>query len=118
MKSQQKFSLRFQPNDSSTPRPVGVGWYTAEEWAKMKASVTDAERFEASFSEWQAVAEKFLVDIRKQGIFPTKCFIIASELLAWCLATGKVNNGAARAEFVAQQGSQAKELKSPPVLKS
>ena len=117
MKSKNKLPLRVQTGRSSKPRPVGVAWYTADEWAKVKAAAADAERFEASFSEWEAVAEKFLVDIRKQGIFPTKYFIIASELLAWCLATGKVNNGGARAEFVAQEIDHAHELIAPPVLK-
>lgn len=109
MKSIGKRQSPFHSRGGSTPPQVGVGWYVAEEWAKVKSSATDAERFEASFSEWETMAEKFLAEIRGLGIDARKSFIIASDFLAWCLATDKVNNAAARAEFVAQQGRQSTE---------
>jgi len=80
-----------------------VGWYTQDEWAKVKASAEDAERFEATFEEWVAMAEDSMVNIRASGINAEKSYILASELLAYCLARNLPNNAAARAEFVSHQ---------------
>lgn len=82
---------------------VGVGWYTEAEWAAVKAAAVDPELFEQSFIAWAAMAEEALAGIRRQGVEPQKILVKASELLAWCLAHGKTNDSAARAEFVSEQ---------------
>jgi len=103
MKSKNKLSPWLRRKGPATVPHVGVGWYTAEEWAKVKASAIDAERFEESFSEWEAMAEESLSFIRAQGVDVQKSLIVASDLLAWCLAHGKQNDASARAEFVLYQ---------------
>lgn len=88
------------------PSRVLVGWYTAAEWAKVKAASVDTERFEDNYEEWLEMAEKALADLRTTGIDAHKSPIDADRLLAWCLAHGKPNNAASRAEYVAEQGQQ------------
>ena len=78
---------------------ASVVWYTSEEWARVKESASDPEVFENIFSEWEAMAEEALVTVRKAVGTPLKVFVRADELLPWCLARGKENNAAARAEF-------------------
>ena len=53
------------------------------------------------------MAEQSLSTIRAQGIDAKKSFIVASELLAWCLAKGKQNDAPSRAEFVSHQDRTA-----------
>lgn len=83
---------------------LGVGWYTAENWLKVKQSCVDPDRFEATYAEWLEMAEAALSDLKAAGLAPEKSYVQADALLAWCLAHDKINDSAARAEFVAQQG--------------
>lgn len=88
---------------SPTAVQFSVGWYTEQEWAKVRAAATDPQLFEASYAEWVEMAEQAVVDLRARGIIAERRFITAEELLAWCLAHGRQNNSASRAEFVARQ---------------
>ena len=47
--------------------------------------------------------------LRANGISAGKSYVKAEELLAWCLAHNKPNDGAARAQFVSMQGRKAHE---------
>jgi hypothetical protein len=82
---------------------TGVAWYTSSEWARVKATAVDPERFEASFDDWVAMAEKALVDLRKAGLAAQKCLISANELGNWCAEKGVENDAAGRARFVSEK---------------
>ncbi|MEP7298356.1 MAG: hypothetical protein ABI702_19400 [Burkholderiales bacterium] len=88
---------------------VGVGWYTKSEWAKVKAAAVDTERFEETYAEWIQMAELALVELQATGVFAERSYIKATELLAWCLAHNKPNDGASRAEFVSEQERKNQE---------
>ena len=88
---------------SPTAVQVSVGWYTEQEWAKVRATAADPQLFEASYAEWVEMAEQSIADLRVRGVIAEKLFITADKLLAWGLAHGKPNNSASRAEFVSQQ---------------
>jgi hypothetical protein len=103
MKSKSKLPPWLRPKNPAPSLLVGVGWYTEEEWAKVKAAAVDAERFESTYAEWVQMAEEALVDLLATGIVGEKSYVTAEKLLAWCLAHNKPNNGAARAEFVSEQ---------------
>jgi hypothetical protein len=104
MKPKHKLPPWLKPKGRPTGSSVGVGWYTAEEWVKVKNSAADPERFEDTYTEWVEMAEKALLDLRAVGINARKYPVIASELLAWCVAHGKVNDAAARAEYIVDPG--------------
>lgn len=81
---------------------IGVTWYTEQEWRLVRDAASDAERLEASYAEWVAMAEEATKDMLAAGIVAERVFINAAELLAWCLAHGKQNDAAARSEYVSQ----------------
>jgi len=109
MKSRHKRPPRLQPKRQSADVNVGVGWYTEKEWAKVKAAAADPERFEETYAEWVEVAEDALAKLRSAGIHADRCYVVAAELLAWCLAHGRPNDGPARAAFVSAQGRKSLE---------
>jgi len=82
---------------------TGVAWYTSSEWARVKATALDPERFEASFEEWFAMAEKALADLRKAGVDAQKYLVSAQELREWCAEKGVSNDAAARSRFVSEK---------------
>ena len=82
---------------------TGMAWYTPSEWARVKTTAVDPERFEATFAEWEAMAEGGLAELRKAGLLAQKCLIDAAELEKWCAARGARNDAAARAEFVSEK---------------
>ena len=82
---------------------VGVTWYTGETWGQMKAYASDPERFEESFSKWEAMAISTLREFLRSGVQAVKCHIIPEEFFAWCALNSKVNNAESRAEFVGEK---------------
>lgn len=89
--------------------PVAVGWYTPEEWARVKAASADPELFENTFQEWESMATDALREFRSGGLTPVKVLISADELEAWCLAHGKPVRADARAEFVLEKARQGND---------
>ncbi len=85
---------------------VRVGWYSETAWATVRAAAVDAERFEASHSEWLQMARKALAQLRASGVNAEPFMVDADALLAWCLAHGRANDAGARAEFVSMQGGR------------
>jgi hypothetical protein len=79
--------------------PVRVCWYTEQGWAEVKAFAADPERFEASFPEWEAMANDAIAKFRALGMNVGKFLVNPSELRAWCQANGRENEGGARAQF-------------------
>lgn len=79
---------------------VGVGWYKPADWAIVKANAVDPDRFEDSFAEWEKMASDSFGAIRKCAPSAVKVLISANELLAWCLAEGRINDASARSAFV------------------
>jgi len=82
---------------------MGVVWYSAPEWARVKAAAADPERFEATYEEWTATAGASLAELRRAGAVPKKVDVGASALLAWCLAHDRPNDAAARAQYVSER---------------
>lgn len=109
MKPKNKLPPWLRPKSPPKTLQVGVGWYTETEWARVKAAAVDTERFEETYAEWVQMAEQALVELQATGIVAERSYIKANELLAWCLAHNKPNDGASRAEFVAEQERKSHE---------
>ena len=105
----QKHKLAPRPKAPRNSVLVGVGWYTEDEWAKVRSSAADPERFEETYAEWLQMAERALADLLASDTYAEKSYVKASELLAWCLAHNRRNDGAARAQFVSEQGRKGNE---------
>jgi hypothetical protein len=100
--AKHKLAPWLRPKPQSQPVGVGVAWYTEDQWHLVKAASTDSERFEETYAEWLAMAEKSTKDMLAAGIVTERVPLVASELLAWCVAHGKANNAATRSAFVSQ----------------
>jgi hypothetical protein len=94
----------LQPKPKPSGVGVGVAWYTEEQWAKVKATSVDTERFEETYSAWVEMAEDAIRGMQVAGILPIKVQVVADELLAWCLTHDKKNSAASRAQFVSELG--------------
>ena len=92
-----------RPDSGSQGLAVGVAWYTASQWSRIKAAAADPERFEASFEEWLVIAEDALVKLRKAGVSADKFLVDADDLAKWCAENRLENDSAARARFVSEQ---------------
>lgn len=69
---------------------------------KIKSEAEDPERFEATYQEWQAMADKALCELQQSGLNPVKVIVLADDLRQWCHIHGKQNNAASRSAFVAE----------------
>lgn len=94
---------------SPTAVQFSVAWYAEQDWAKVRAAAVDPQLFEATYAAWLEMAEQALAEMRVRGIIAKRFHITADKLLAWCLAHGKPNNSASRAEFVSQQAREQSE---------
>lgn len=81
---------------------IGVGWYTPEDWERVKATATDPDLFEDSFSDWESMANESFVLVHMSYPNAMKVLVCADEFFAWCHIRGKMNNAHARAEFVSE----------------
>ena len=86
---------------------IGVTWYTEESWAKVKATATDPEAFEATFDQWKAMAVAARRNFQRSGVMALECLIDPDEFFAWCAANHQENNSTARGEFVSEVLSAA-----------
>lgn len=97
-----------------SPRPaIGVAWYDELNWAMVKATALDPHRFDNSFAEWLATATRTLASLKRSGTDVAPVQIIATELIAWCRATRRQNDAAARAAYVAARLRLLRERGEP-----
>lgn len=102
MTMNRKLPPWLRSKEAKSVTTVGVAWYTEEQWAKVKQNSVDSDRFEDSYDEWVAMAEKARGDMLAVGIVTEKFFISADRLQAWCIAHGKRNDASARSEYVSE----------------
>jgi len=81
---------------------LGVAWYTADAWEKVKSTAVDPDRFEETFKEWEVMANEALDNLRKSGVNPSKVFVDPSQFAAWRMLHNKENSASSRAEYVQQ----------------
>ena len=83
---------------------IGVGWYSPDEWSKLKLVAEDSESLDSNYEEWLAGAEKTLQELRRQpGIRPVKVSVDVQQLQQWCRDHGKRLDGKARAQFIVEK---------------
>lgn len=80
---------------------VGVCWYRQEQYERFLASADDREALEDTWADWQVTAERVLRQYRARGLNIRKVEIDLDDLLAYCRAEGRPNDGAARSAYVA-----------------
>ena len=83
-----------RPKTPPTTVLVGVGWYTEDEWAKVKASAVVARRFEATYAEWVEMAEQALAELRATDIAAYESYVKAMKTSASLTASRKARRQA------------------------
>jgi hypothetical protein len=81
---------------------IGVAWYRAEQWDRLREISVDRDKLEETYEEWLASAEEALRQIRRSGKYAEKVAVDVGELLAWCRARNLDVDGKARAQYVAE----------------
>jgi hypothetical protein len=83
---------------------VGIGWYDAVQWAKLKQVAVDAAELDDTHEEWQRNAERTERELaRGRGLVIRRVPIDVDALVAWCRERNKPVNGASRSAYAAEQ---------------
>lgn len=93
---------------NSSPTPiVGIGWYSKDQWYKLRAVAADPESLEDTYEEWVEVFNRGTAVLKKSGINALKVPVDVDELEAWCREKGLPINGEARSQYVTEILSRA-----------
>lgn len=90
---------RRRPQKTDPPMVVGIGWYDATQWAKLKEVAADPDRLDESHEAWQRSAERTAQELASQGLAVRRVPIDVDALLQWCRDHHKAIDGDARAEY-------------------
>jgi hypothetical protein len=82
---------------------VGVAWYRAEQWQRLREISADRKELEDSYQEWVRNVERAIKELNRNGIQSVKVAVEVEELLKWCQSRNKPVNGEARADFVSEK---------------
>ena len=78
---------------------VGIGWYDATQWAKLKEVAADSDRLDDSHEAWQRTADRTAEELASQGMTVRRVPIDVDALIQWCRVHDKAIDGKARAEY-------------------
>jgi hypothetical protein len=81
---------------------VGIAWYDADQWAKLKQVADDASEMDDSHELWRGNAERTEHVLSRRGFVTRRILIDVDALVAWCQARNKPVNGASRAEYTTE----------------
>lgn len=86
---------------AETKAVVGVFWYRQDQYERFLASADDRDTLEDTRADWHVTAERVLRQYRARGLNIRKVEIDLDDLLAYCRAEGRPNDGAAPSAYVA-----------------
>ncbi|MEH3148001.1 MAG: hypothetical protein PGN34_22285 [Methylobacterium frigidaeris] len=81
------------------PRSVGIAWYRAGDYARLREAMEDSDRLPASFEAWRASAEQVEREVSRSGVAVIRVTIEPDAFLDWCRNSGATPNGSARARY-------------------
>lgn len=81
---------------------IGLAWYDREQWELLRQAAADPNDLDDSFDEWEINAVQVECELRLQGRQVERVPITAADLLAWCMASRRPVDRAARSEFAAE----------------
>ncbi len=89
----------------ATPAPpvVGVAWYRADQWQRLRSLAADAHVLHDTYAEWEAAAMERLAELRALGMLAQPVPIDIDELAQWCRERHQAMDGKARSLFVAEK---------------
>lgn len=81
---------------------VGLGWYRAEQWQRLREISADVEILEEVYADWLELAEQKISELRATGLDVEKVDVDVNELLLWCNAQSLPVNAQSRARYVSE----------------
>ncbi len=81
-------------------RRIGVPWYSRENYPQIRALMADAGTLAATYDEWRMAAENNEGEARRVGIEVVRVLLEPEQFAAWCKASGRAPDRAARVAFV------------------
>ena len=99
---------------SGTQTVMGVAWYRADQWSRLRELSLDADELKATYEEWLALASDRVRELQAQGIAARRVDVDVEELLRWCWKKGLPFAGPARAQFAADRVQQLDMAKKHP----
>lgn len=82
---------------------VGVAWYDAGQWERLKQISSDGALLEETWLEWSANAEASVREMEAAGLIVNKVRVDVNALIDWCNQRGVSINGRTRAEYVSHR---------------
>lgn len=86
----------------TSPRRIGFAWYDRDNWERLREMSVDPEDLDSSFDEWEVSAIEAECELIALGQEVVRVPVTAEGLAAWCKATKRPLNRAARAAYVSQ----------------
>ncbi len=93
-------------SDSIAKCTVGVAWYRADQWIRLREVSVDGEMIEEEFLDWLENAENQLQEYERAGLPGQRVPVDVDELVKWCKDNGMVIDGNARSQFVSEKLSR------------
>jgi len=80
-------------------RAVGLAWYRQEDFARIKAMMSDAGKLHDTWADWHAAAQQTEDAYRGMGYTVVRALLIPEDFMAFCRLRGLDVNAQARTEF-------------------
>lgn len=91
-----------QHSDGSEP-VLAIAFYSEVEWAKLKRTAADPDALDDTYAGWCRGHADLVSSLEDAGTDYVSVPVLVEDVSDWCAREGRPLDGAARAEFVAQQ---------------
>ena len=88
---------------------VGIAWYDAVQWAKLKLIAPDADKLDDSYEDWLKQAEDLEWQLRREGMDIRRVAIDIEALEAWCHSRQRPIDGESRSKYTAELASRPQQ---------
>ncbi len=78
---------------------VGLGWWQAKQWKRLKEISEDRDNLEDTYEEWRKNASGVIRELEAQGQIIKKISINLEDLMIWSNENNLPVNGASRANY-------------------
>lgn len=82
---------------------MGMAWYRAEQWRKLREVSSDVENLEEKHEDWRVSAQSRLIELRQSGLDVCMVDVDVDELVLWCKERNRLIDAKSRSEFVADK---------------
>jgi hypothetical protein len=85
---------------------VGVAWYRAEDWERLRQLCPDRDKMHDRYEDWRAEAMRAEQAMKHDGYTVLRVVIDPDELTGWCAIRGLTPIQDVRAQYVSERVQQ------------